>query len=269
MIGLQGQVALVAGAARGIGRSIAVLLAEHGADVVVADVDFGAEATDGAEHAGVQAEIEALGRTAVRFEGDLSERAVARGAVQAAISRFGRLDVLVIAAGGAITPPETSTAATSSSKDRTTLFDANFTALVNCCQEAAPHLRAAGAGSIITIVSQAGTYVQPSGRLAFYGASKAAAISYTRSLAAELGPHGVRVNAVAPGLTLTPRVAEKLKQSSIAGGPEDRVRDVALRRLGTPRDIAKVALFLASDLGAWVTGQCIAADGGQVPLGPH
>jgi 3-oxoacyl-[acyl-carrier protein] reductase len=265
---LDGRVAVVTGAARGIGRAIALRLAKAGADLVLADIDLAAGKAYGGELTAdsVEAEVVALGRRAISVEGDLSERPVATRVFDQALQSYGRVDVLAVAAGGALSPAETSFATITTEADQDLLFRANYTALVGCCQEAAPHMRAQKSGSIVTIVSQAGSYVQPDGRLAHYAAAKAAAISFTRSLAAELGPDGVRVNAVAPGATLTPRVAALAAERNMV--TEESASGTALRRLGLADDIAKVVHFLASDLGGWVTGQCIAATGGQFPLGP-
>lgn len=125
---------------------------------------------------------------------------------------------------------------------------ANFTSVVDSCLEAASTLRESGGGSIVTGASPAGAHVQTDGKMAFSCASKAAAVNYARALAAGRGPDGVRVNALAPGLVWTPRVAAEIVDQGIAPSALARYQRVALGRWGTADAIAKVVLFLVSDL---------------------
>ncbi|MGE0829926.1 MAG: SDR family NAD(P)-dependent oxidoreductase [Hyphomonadaceae bacterium] len=260
---LEGKAAIVTGAARGMGRAIALRLARAGADVAIADIDLnGAKAWgEELEADSVAGEIQKIGRRAIGVEGDLSQRAAADALIAKAVAAFGRLDILVNCAGGAITPMETSFASITPDADMEKLFGANYRSAVYCCQAATPHLRKAGAGAaIVNISSGAGNSAAPNGSLAHYVASKHALTTYTRSLAGELGPEGIRVNAVAPGIIFTARVAKLAKERNL--GTDEQLKSVPLRRWGFADDIAKVTEFLVSDMAGYVTGQCIAVNGG-------
>jgi 3-oxoacyl-[acyl-carrier protein] reductase len=261
------RVAIVTGGARGIGRACVLKLAQAGADIVIADIDLDAGKAYGGELTAdsVQAEVEALGRNAIGIEGDLSDRSAAKRVVDDAIARFGKIDILVNAMGGAISPMETSYASITTEEDQATLFKANYISVVNMCQEAIPYMRGGAGRSIVNISSGAGSYTQPNGMLAHYAASKAALVSYTRALAAELGRDNIRANCVAAGATLTLRVAATAKARNMV--TEETGKAIPLGRLGHADDIANVVVFLASDLGGWLTGQNIGANGGE-QIGP-
>lgn len=259
----EGKVAVVTGAARGMGRAIALRLARAGADVVVADIDLdGAKKWDEKLSAAtVPDEIRALGRRAIGVEGDLSKRSAANELIERAASEMGRIDILVNCAGGAISPIERSQASITPDEDMQLLFGANYASAVYCCQAATPHLRKAGPGAcIVTISSGAGNTVAPNGVLAHYVASKHALTSFTRALAGELGPAGIRVNAIAPGVVHTARVAKLAKERNL--GTDDQLKEIPLRRWGEADDIAKAVEFLASDMASYITGQCLAVNGG-------
>ena len=264
--GIAGKIAIVTGGARGIGRATALRLARAGADVVIADMDL-----DGARIWGetlsaptVMAEIEALGRRSIGVQGDLSKRADANELIARTVAELGRVDILVNNAGGVIAPVETSYASITPDEDMDVLFAANYKTMVYCCQAAAPHMKAQKSGAIVNVTSGRGD-ASPNGSLAHYTAAKAGVTMFTRALAGELGPDGIRVNAVSPGTTMSARVASLAVQRGI--GTPDQAQRIALRRLGQPEDLAKVIEFLASDLAGFVTGQCIAVNGGS-SLGP-
>ena len=142
------------------------------------------------------------------------------------------------------------------------LMDANFRSTVLCCKAAAAIMKKQGSGIIVNVSSQIGSSTLPGGMLAIYGASKAAAAMYTRNLAAELGPHGIRVNAISPGIIMTARVARQAAERGI--GTNSQAEALPLRRLGTPEDVAGALEFLATDLSQYVTGQVISVCGGAV-----
>lgn len=260
-ISLDGKVAIVTGGAGGMGRSHALRLAERGANVAILDIDLNVAARYGEtlSAATVRDEILRLGRDCIAIEADLSDREVAFSAVRQVERYFGRIDIVVNNAGGAITPIENSSASTASESDRRRLFSVNFDTAVNMCQACTPALRKNG-GAIVN-VSTIGVYADDAGaRFAMYSAAKAAIEKYTRSLAVELGPDGVRVNCVAPGLVATPRVASQAASRNLATGSQEA--QVPLRRLGQASDITGVVEFLVSDLAGYVTGECIRVAGG-------
>ena len=258
---LEGKLAIVTGGAGGMGRSHALRLAKLGANVATLDIDLNVAARYGEtlSAATVRDEILELGRDCIAIEADLSDRAAAFDAVKKIEQHFGRIDILVNNAGGAITPIENSSASSSSEEDRRKLFSVNFETAVNMCQACAPALRKQG-GAIVN-TSTVGVSADDAGaRFAMYSASKAAIEKYTRSLAVELGPDGVRVNCVAPGLVATPRVASQAAARKLATGGQEA--KIPLRRLGQASDITGVVEFLVSDLAGYVTGECIRVAGG-------
>lgn len=262
MKNLSGKLAIVTGGAGGMGRAHALRLAALGADVAIIDIDLEI-ATRYAEKLTadtVQEEIEALGVQAISISADLSVEAEARDAVDKIATVFGRIDILVNNAGGAITSIERSSATTSSGEDRAVLFAANFETTVNMCQACAPFLKRKG-GAIVNI-STIGAFADDlRGRLAMYGAAKAAVEKYSRSLAVELGPYNVRVNCIAPGLIETPRVKALAESRNIA--TEEQARAIPLRRLGQIEDVVGVMEFLVSENAAYVTGESIKVAGGH------
>jgi NAD(P)-dependent dehydrogenase (short-subunit alcohol dehydrogenase family) len=259
---LQGKVAIVTGAARGLGRAYALRLARLGADVAIFDVDLAGARKWGEEltAASVSQEVQVLGRHSIEVEVDLADRKAVNDAVRRVQERFNRIDILVNNAGGAITPPERSKPSVVPDEDIQQIFDVNLMSAIHCCQAVAPIMVAQQAGVIVNTSSTAARSVARGGSLSHYGAAKAAVTHYTRSLAAELGPFGIRVNAIAPGVMLTARVKSLAEQRGI--GVASEASHVPLRRLGEVEDCAGVVEFLVSDLSRYVTGQCISVCGG-------
>jgi NAD(P)-dependent dehydrogenase (short-subunit alcohol dehydrogenase family) len=259
---LDGKVAIVTGAGGGIGSAIAVRLARAGADVALIDRDFAFTAEWGglSSSAALVEEVRAAGRRAIVAEGDGADRAFARAVADQAVGELGSLDILVNCAGGAFTPAAASFASTTSDDDLERLLRANYLSTVTFCQTVVPTMRSQECGSIVNITSGLGHLVPRNGSLAHYLASKAAVTSYTTSLANEVGQYGIRVNAISPGLVMSPRAAAQSAERG-AGQYEQRER-IALRRFGQPDDIAKVVEFFAGDLAGYVTGQVLAVTGG-------
>ena len=261
---LQGQVAVVTGAARGLGRAYALRLAELGADIVVADLNLSGAADWGEDltAASVPEEVEVMGRRAIGVQGDLSKPEAVTALFAQATEAFGRVDILVNNAGGAIARDSGPLTTQTSQADYDLLMDANLRSCLLCCQAVAPIMTAQGSGSIINVTSQTGVSTLPGGPLGVYGAAKAGVTVLTRALAAELGPHGIRVNAISPGIIMTARVAAQAAARGL--GTNSQADSLPLRRLGRVEDCAGVVEFLARDLSQYVTGQVICADGGAV-----
>jgi 3-oxoacyl-[acyl-carrier protein] reductase len=259
---ISGKVALVTGSTRGLGRAIARRLALGGADIALHDEDP-AQAARFGEAVGpeeVVAEIESLGRRCAVFFGDLRSREAADSVAQAALRHFGRVDILVNNAGGdmgaADDKPEPNDCVDIPDEDLRVEIDRNLVSVMNMTRALAHHFRERGEGRIVNIASVAGQMATPQGSI--YAVAKAGVIHWTRCLAAQLRPHGINVNCVSPGETRTARFLATRRV------PEERLNDQgALTRLGEPDDVAKVCLFLASDLAGFVSGQTIAVDGGR------
>ncbi len=259
---LHGKVAIVTGAARGLGRAYALRLARLGADVAIFDVDLAGAGKFGEmlTAATVAQEVQALGCQSIEVQADLADRNAVNDAVKRVQDRFGRIDILVNNAGGAITPPERSKPSVMTDEDIRRIFDVNLMSTIYCCQAVAPIMVAQKSGVIVNTSSTAARTVARGGSLSHYGAAKAAVTHYTRDLAAELGPSGIRVNAIAPGVMLTARVKSLAEQRGI--GVASEANHVPLRRLGEVEDCAGVVEFLVTDLSRYVTGQCISVCGG-------
>jgi 3-oxoacyl-[acyl-carrier protein] reductase len=250
---LEGQVALITGAASGQGRAASVLFAEHGARIGVVDID-----TAGAEE--TVALVEAAGSAAVAIEADVSVRADCDAMVDATVGAFGRLDVLYNNA--AVQMSGTLLECTEEDWDRT--IATNLDAIFWACRAAMPHLRADGGGRIINTASVLGL-IGSEGYCA-YGAAKAGLVALTRQIAVEHGPE-VRANVIAPGSIDTPRfrkVAAEMEDGE--SFKEGLLKHIPVKRLGTADDIAAIALFLATDASAYTSGAVIPADGGLAAL---
>ena len=248
---LRGKAAIVTGGGSGFGAGIAALFAEEGSGVIVADVNGPA-----AEE--VAGRIAAVGGSAVAVTADVTRDADTGRMVEAATARFGRLDVLVNNAG-VTHANQPLTDVTEADFDR--VVAVNVKALFWAAKHAVPVMKGQdGGGVIINTASTAGLRPRPG--LCWYNGSKGAAITITKSMAVELAPFKVRVNALCPVAGETPLLA------SFMGGdtPENRARFVAsvpLGRLSTPLDVARAALWLASDEAAFITGVALEVDGGR------
>jgi 3-oxoacyl-[acyl-carrier protein] reductase len=259
---LDGKVAIVAGGARGIGRACALRLADLGANTAVLDVNL-AGASEYGEQIGaptVEDEIRQHSVDGLGIQCNLSEPGATNHAIATVVGRWGRLDILVVPAGGAITSYPNSLASLTPDGDLSTLVDANMRTVVNSCRAAVPEIRRAGGGAIVTIASGSGTVTMPGGYLAAYGMVKAAVMHYTRYLAVEVGPSGIRVNCIAPGVIRTARL---IAQSVVTGIVNDEAAaQLPLRRHGETSDIADAVQYLVTPLSSWMTGQVLAVDGG-------
>lgn len=261
---LQGKVALVTGGARGLGRAYVLRLAGLGADVVVNDVDLQAASqyNEALGAPSVTAEVEAMGRRSLGVQADVTDKAAVDRMVEQVLDTFGRLDILVTNAGGNLRSHEDQMASTATEAHYRYIMDINLTGTILCCQAASRPMKAQRSGRIVTVASQIGLWSGRDGGGMPYKVAKAAVVHYTRVLAAELGPYGVNVNSIAPGLILSSRaIAEGRNEPATREALEAQI---PLRRLGWPEDCAKVVEFLVTDLSDYVTGQVLPVCGGYV-----
>ncbi len=248
---LTGKKAFVTGASRGIGRAIAVALAQAGADVaLVARSEAGLAAT--------AAGVTGAGREAHIIPADVTGQQEVADAVATAISRLGHIDIVVNNAGGSnFTVPFLSMRLPGWDK----LMRLNLDSAMYVCHAAGGHLVERGQGSVINVASVAGLIGSPF--LSPYGAAKAGLISLTKSLAVEWAAHGVRVNALCPGWTATD-LNRNLWEDEATG--KATVASVPMQRWGRVEEMTGPAVFLASDASSYMTGQALVIDGGQTAL---
>jgi NAD(P)-dependent dehydrogenase (short-subunit alcohol dehydrogenase family) len=251
---LAGKSALVTGGAAGIGRAIALRFSREGAAVALLDVDEpGGRA--------VAAEIAAAGGRALALAGDVARDEDVRSAVERAVAAFGALHVLVNNAG--VNGMKTAESATEA--DWARAIDVDLKGVWLGCKHALPHLRAAGGGSIVNVASMHAMRTMP--RSFPYAAAKGGVIALTRSVAIDAGPSRIRVNALCPGTIETKLTADWIAaQPDPAAARRRLVAAVPLGRLGTADDVAALALFLASDESAFLSGAALPLDGGRDAL---
>jgi len=246
-IDLSGQVALVTGAARGIGREVARALAESGADLALADIQA-ERLTQTAE------ELAAPGRRVQALVTDVRDSAAVHRMVDDTLARLGRLDVLVNNAGGTFEAPFLQV----NERGFRSVVDLNLGSVWHGTQAAAAWWIANGVrGRVINVASTEGLKACPG--YAAYSAAKAGVLNLTKTLAVELGPYGIRVNAIAPDYTHL--------EAIVGVPPPDEAAlaaKIPLGRYGQPADHAGAVLFFASELSAWITGQTLVIDGGAL-----
>ena len=250
-IDFEDRTVLVTGAAHGFGRAIAGAFGARGATVFVCDV---------VEEELVQT-VELVGERCHGTMVDVTDRSAVGAWVDSCSAATGRIDVLVNNAGGVLgqvgRPIEDV-----ESEQWQAIVAVNQTAVFWTCQAVAPHMKRAGNGRIVNISSGAGLGISLTGIQA-YAAAKAGQIGLTRQLAHELGPFGITVNNIAPGFVRSNSNTEKQWDAYGPKGQEELISGIALRRLGTPSDIAHAVLFFASEYAGWITGAVLPVDGGR------
>jgi 3-oxoacyl-[acyl-carrier protein] reductase len=267
-MGIAGKVALVTGGGQGIGRQIALTLAEEGARVAVNDIVL-EKAEDTAR------EIRERGGTALAVQADVTDEAAVNAMVERVLQELGALDILVNNAGIPLRAGEGVEgggqgeryfpAGGRKSWDRT--MNLITYGVLNCCQAVVPHMVNAGGGKIVSIISDAGRVGEP--RLTTYSMAKAGVIGFSKALAKEVGRHNINVNCVSPGATATPATGN-IGQGERTPEQEERMRAIyrvypmarGLNRLGLPSDIADAVTFLVSQRANWITGQTLSVSGG-------
>jgi len=257
---IEGKAAIVTGAARGIGKGIAVTLAEAGADIVAVD-----RATE--ENEQTASEVQALGRRCLAITTDVTKEDQVQRMVSEAISKLGKIDILVNNAGkGArrvIVPLAEQNIRQITDEDWYDVLDLNLRAILLCARAVGPHMIERRKGKIIIITSAAA--ISAFDHNSLYCVSKAAAARFTQTLAQEWAPYNINVNAIGPTWTLTEGAKMMLEKSE-----EYRQKEMAripMGRAATPREIGLLAVYLASDASDFVTGQNIYIDGGLTAAG--
>jgi NAD(P)-dependent dehydrogenase (short-subunit alcohol dehydrogenase family) len=245
---LQERVAIVTGGGTGIGRAIAVELAALGADVVVTSRD--------PQHLEpTAADIRALGRRALAIQTDIRIPSQVEALAEQTVAQLGKIDIHINNAGGQYPAP----AEDLSVEGWRSVIDLNLSGTFYCSQTVARQMMRTDGGVIVNIVANFGLRAAPG--LVHSAAARAGVINLTRTLALEWAKYNIRVNAVAPGVVMTEAaLAEMLIHPDVI---ENIERAIPLKRLGTPEDIAHVVTFLVSDAAAYITGETIAADGGN------
>lgn len=249
---LAGRVALITGSGRGIGKGSATALAREGANIVINDLEEDRTKLSAKE-------IGSFGTEVLGVSADVTKSDQVEAMVEKVMSNFGKIDILVNNVGITRGVPGTDI----SEDDWRAVLDLDVTAHYLCAKAVIPHMKAAGTGKIINMASQIGRYRSSIvyGGTLILATAKAAVMGFTRQLAYEMAPHGITVNAVAPGNILTEE-----GEKDWNGLPEDMrkrvLKETAMGRLGKPEEIASVIGFLSSDRSNYITGQTLLVNGG-------
>jgi 3-oxoacyl-[acyl-carrier protein] reductase len=243
-LALEEKVALVTGAAQGIGRAVALLLAQKGADIAISDINL-----EKAEE--TVKEIEAIGRKALALKADVANMGEVERMIEAVLERFGKIDILVNNAGIA----RDKLILRMTEEDWDAVLNVNLKGTFNCTKAVIRHMSKQRKGKIVNIASVVGEMGNVG--QANYSASKAGVIGFTKTVAREFAQRGINVNAIAPGYIETP-MTEALPEKA----KEELKRIIPMERLGQPDDIAEAVLFLVSDSSSYITGHILNVNGG-------
>ena len=241
---LKEKVALVTGAAQGIGKAVALMLARHGAEVIVADVNL-------EKAAETAREVEAAGRGAMAVKVDVTRLSDVEQMVESALGRFGKIDILINNAGIA----RDKLILRMSEEDWDAVLDVNLKGTFNCTKAVIKHMSKQRSGKIVNIASVVGE--MGNAGQANYSASKAGVIGLTKTIAREFAQRGINVNAIAPGYIQT-QMTDVLPDKA----KEELKRMIPMERLGQPEDVAHAVLFLVSGASSYITGQVLKVNGG-------
>lgn len=244
LFNLKGKTAIVTGASRGLGRAMALGLAEAGADVVITDVLPTDEAVN---------EIKALGRKSLGLKVDVTSSKDIADMVKSVVKEFGRIDILINNAGIYYPTPMDKW----DEKAWIKIMEVNFKGTLNCTHAVGDQMMKQKSGIMINIASVAG--IMAFAQSSAYNCSKAAIIMLTKTLATEWAPKGIRVNAICPGIFATDMTKDTLKDEGFKTMVQTKI---PLRRHGTPNELAGAAVFLASDASSYMTGHALVVDGG-------
>ena len=250
---LSGQVALITGAASGIGRATAVLLADSGAEVIVADINE----AGGRETVSL---IEGAGGRATFVQADVADRTQVEAMVRASVAAYGGLDILHANAGH---PGFEKALVDHSDEEWDAVMAVNLKGVFYCCRAAIPAIAKRGSGAVVITASVAG--IRPVPFISAYNVSKAGTISLAKTLAMECAPLGIRVNAIAPGEVDTPMsdaaVAEPEAFEEVMAA---HMPLIPMKRMAQPEEIAQAVLYLVSDASSYLTGEVLTIDGGMM-----
>ena len=245
---LEGKVAIVTGSGRGLGKAMAVSLAEAGADVVVTARSF-------EQVRETSQEVEKLGRKCLAVKTDVTSKEDVDALIRKTLDQFGSIDILINNVGMAIVKDLMNTSPEEWQKQ----IDTNLTSAYLCCRAAGKHMLEKGSGKVVNVATVAG--VRGKWKMSGYGASKAGVIQLTKTLAIEWARYNVMVNCIIPGIFYTSATKSVLDDDKMR---EIRTRKVPLKRIGEPEDIGPLAVFLSSAASDFITGAVIPIDGGEL-----
>lgn len=249
-LGFSGKVVFITGGGHGIGRAFALAFAEEGAAIAIAELDQRrADTTVG--------DIREQGGKAIAVPCDVSDRALVEAAVARTLEEYGQIDILV---NNAVSPNLTGSLEELEDSDWDHNFDVNVKGSFYCFKSVVPHMKERRYGKVVSMASIVGRRGSAEPTSAAYSASKAGIIGLTATMARELGPFNINVNAIAPGSINTPRWRDARNEEQV----NRTVQGTALKRLGEAEDIVGMCLMLASDRSSFITGQTVTIDGGML-----